>query len=437
MRALTIVCVVACVGCASPPTTTDASADGGAGHDAGPLDAGLDGSALDAGHAADAGPLPAPSPVNVGWIGGACEDAEACFDVTDAVCLRDGYPNGMCTQRCDGLCPDRGGPDDTITVCVDGLPHGFGEGVCLARCDLERLPPTGCPEGYRCVEHNRYGAPSTVIRACVPDVAPTCPGALDDLVPLPYPDRGAVWIPAEAACTPELDLLVMLHGINPESRPTPSLGGGRRIEVLVRRLIDAGLLTPLVLAEPVHFEPGSSTLYGAEFDPVEHLARVGAILAERGLTARSVSYVGHSGAGCARGNGMYEVLGRYDAIVGPFAPRMRLWGLMDVCYAGAYHWDVPRAVLGDRDVVIANMMTTGGTTAELDAFEAGLLTASRVPLDCNGALYARCVRHPDERWCSYRTRSSAPIDHSSNPYFFLRELLPRVFSPDPSVEPCR
>jgi hypothetical protein len=365
-----------------------------------------------------------PSPANVGWIGGACRDASDCFDVGDAICLRDGYPNGVCTSRCTGLCPDRG-EADALTFCVDGLPHGEPNGVCLSRCDPDLLPPSGCADGYRCVPHNRYGDPRTVISVCVPAIEEACPGARDELVPLDYPDRGAVWIPAEAACEP-VDLLVMLHGINPDSVETPSLGGGRRAENLVRAFIDAGLITPLALAEPVHFRGSSTLLYGADFDPEEHLRRVIEIL--DGAEIRSISYVGHSGSGCDPNNGLYEVLDRFDELVPAYAPSMRLWGTMDVCYGAAYHWDLPRAVLEDRGVVLANLSTSGGSAADFDAFEEGLF-GDPIAIDCDPSLYSRCVRDPIEPWSSYRTSASSSITHDTNPYFFLREILPRVFAP--------
>jgi hypothetical protein len=372
-----------------------------------------------------------PSPANVGWIGGACAETSDCADVEDAICLRDGYPNGTCAQPCEGLCPDRGAAGDTLTVCVDGIPHGEPHGICLSRCDPAVFPPDGCAQGYRCVDHNRYGMPSTVIGACVPD-RPRCGGS-DTLIPLAYPDRGAVWIPAEAGCEPSLDLLVMLHGINPSSNPTPSLGGGRRLELLVRQLIDAGLIRPIVLAEPVHFQGSSTFLYGAGFDPAEHLTRVQAILDDHGVSVASLSYVGHSGAGCDADNGLYEVLDRVDDLVPTFAPSMRLWGLMDVCYGGAYHYQRPIAVLGGRDVVIANMSTTGGSPSEFDAFDLGLLETPTA-FDCD-PIYGRCVHHPSEAWCSYRTRTG--VSHDTNPYFFFREVIPQVFAVDASIVPCR
>jgi hypothetical protein len=226
----------------------------------------------------------------------------------------------------------------------------------------------------------------------------------------------------------------MLHGINPTSNPTPSLGGGRRLEILVRNFVDAGLLRPLVLAEPVHFQGSSTFLYGAGFDPAEHLRRVFEILDARGITARTLSYVGHSGAGCDSDNGLYEVLERYGDLVPAFAPSMRLWGLMDICYGGSYHYDAPIAVLGGEGVVIANMFTTGGSVSDFLAFEAGLLSGP-VPLSSCPDVYTSCLRDSTERWCSYRTTSA--VTHNTNPYFFFREVLPPTFSPDPSVEPCR
>lgn len=164
----------------------------------------------------------------------------------------------------------------------------------------------------------------------------------------------------------------------------------------MRQLIDADLVRPLVLAEPVHFEPGSTTLYSSEFDPAEHLDRVRDVLDDYGVTFRTLSYAGHSGAGCNSQNGMYEVLTRFDDLVGPFAPSMRLWGLMDICYSGAFTWQRPASALAGRGVVVANMFTTGGSVGNVNALEAGLLGGSAPALACDESLYGSSVRSASE-----------------------------------------
>jgi hypothetical protein len=182
-------------------------------------------------------------------------------------------------------------------------------------------------------------------------------------------------------------------------------------------------MRPIVLAEPVHFEPGSTTLYGAEFSPIEHLDRVMAVLSPRGITLRSLSYTGHSGAGCDPRNGLYEVLELRDSLIPARAPEMPLWGLEDVCYEGSDHWTAPMAALAGTGTQIWNMYSVQG---DPDAFEDNLLAGGQ-PFDCNADLYASCKRHATEPYWSFRTRGA--VSHDSNPYFFVREVLPRVFSP--------
>lgn len=76
---------------------------------------------------------------------------------------------------------------------------------------------------------------------------------------------------------------------------------------MVRSLIDAGLMGPVVLVEPVQTgsDPGSSTtLYSpARFDPATHMAMLKSKLDARGIRIASLSYIGHSGAGATRTTG--------------------------------------------------------------------------------------------------------------------------------------
>lgn len=366
-------------------------------------------------------PPSAPSPANRGWIGGACASAKDC-SFQDALCLRDGFPNGVCSRPCDGVCPDRDGQDDTDTFCVDGSPYGAVEGLCVSQCDRDLFPRTGCPEGYACVERNRHGHPEAVDSVCLPAPASSCPGE-DELLEVGYPDAGKVYLPREARCGGSFDLVVMLHGINATSSRAISLGGGRRLELLVRHHIDGGRIRPVILAEPVHLEATSARLYGTGFEPVEHLQKLEPLLSAKRIRVSSLSYTGHSGAGCHAGNGLYKVLDRLPDLVPAHAPVLALWGLMDVCYEDAYHWEQPLAALAASSTAVVNMYSVQGNPR---AFEEALLEPSRA-LPCSPELYGSCLAHAERPWCSYRTRASAGIDHDNNPYFFVREVFPRVF----------
>jgi hypothetical protein len=297
------------------------------------------------------------------------------------------------------------------------------------------LPEAGCPAGYVCLPKSRYLDPSFILDVCVP--APpsrTCDGE-DQFIPIDYPDRGGLWIPAEAQCGGAFGLVVMLHGINPSNNPTPSLNGGRHLEYEVRSLLDTGLMVPVLLAEPVQLGPdaaSSTGLYDAEhFDPAHHLDLLLPELESRGITLSSLSYTGHSGAGCDSQNGLYLVLARYASLIPAFAPAMKLWGAEDICYGGSYHFTAPMTTLDGKGTAIVNMYSVQGDPTD---FENGLIP-DPAPLPCSDAIFTKCIRHKVKPWCSYRTRS--PIQHDDNPFFFVRELFPRVFPADTSIEPCR
>jgi hypothetical protein len=329
-------------------------------------------------------------------------------------------------------CPDRNQPGDTPTFCVDGRPFSYDQGLCASDCDETIFPGGGCAAGYECVERNRYADPATTRMVCMP-IAPAsgCAGGQDEIIPVTYPDAGALWVPAEAQCGGAFDLVVMLHGINPSHSVAPSLGGGRRLELETRALIDRGHLRPVILAEPVHFQGSSTLLYGPGFDLTTHLDLLMQQLSKRGISVASLSYTGHSGAGCDANNGLYKVLAEKSALIPAYAPSMPLMGLEDICYESAYHWEAIQSSL-TASTALVNMYTIQGNP---DAFEANLWPAP-APLDCSPDLYGSCLRRVDRPWCSYRTRASANIIHDNNPYFFVREVFPRVFPPGMSAEPC-
>lgn len=416
----------------------DVQPDAGA-PDAGPPDpdAGLPDGGVDVGtEDADAGPASltpndATQAANPGWIAGLCDDDDDCaFD--GGFCLFDRVPYGVCARDCARTCPDSTGETVTGTFCVDGRPFGRDEGVCVSTCDVDVYGASGCPTGYACQPRNRYSEPATLREACLPvNTHSSCEESDDVVVDLLYPDEGSLWIPHEALCGGAFDLVVMMHGLNAEHRVAPSLAGGRHLEHLVRDLIDVGTLRPVLLAEPVHFQASSVDLYGEGYDPAEHLQLLSDLLDARGITLSSLSFIGHSGAGCADGNGLYKVLDDVDVLVPAFAPAFRLWGMEDNCYGAAYHWEEPAAVLGGAGVVLVNMTTSGGDPTE---FEAGL------PVDedfaCDDAVYLSCLRHQSEDWCSYQTDTSAGTTHDNNPYFFVRQVFPDVFGVDDDVAAC-
>ena len=168
-----------------PEASLDADAaiayDGGALQDAGlGSDAGTaanDASTTsDAGTAADAA-APEGVELNATWIGGACADSTDCADVTDAICLSDGFSSGMCTTLCEISCPDApggygGSTGMTITRCVE---DDSATGHCVAGCDFDQSP-TGCRPGYACVRRPRDGRPNEIVEVCLPEDVQGWPG---------------------------------------------------------------------------------------------------------------------------------------------------------------------------------------------------------------------------------------------------------------------
>lgn len=107
--------------------------------------------------------LPRPVP-NDGWIGGACETDADCAAIDGGFCLTDesGYGGGHCTRGCSETCPDQAGYNAT-TFCV---ASEAGD-LCHSKCDTDLFGPTGCREGYACVEGTRpSGSRSAAV--CLP-----------------------------------------------------------------------------------------------------------------------------------------------------------------------------------------------------------------------------------------------------------------------------
>jgi hypothetical protein len=106
--------------------------------------------------------------INVGFIGGPCEENADCA-YEGGVCLREseGFPSGMCSLDCETYCPDEAG--FVTTFCVDRAELGLsGEpGLCTIHCDFG-ASPTGCRDGYHCAPTPRHGDDGTVVHACLP-----------------------------------------------------------------------------------------------------------------------------------------------------------------------------------------------------------------------------------------------------------------------------
>ncbi|MEC8191639.1 MAG: extensin family protein [Myxococcota bacterium] len=108
----------------------------------------------------------------LGFIGSPCTvDADCDYD--GAVCLTEGFPNGLCSMPCDTRCPDRDG--HPVTFCVDGgAAGGFpdDDGWCVSRCSFDAYEETGCRQDYGCTVQARNLEPWTETFSCLPYATP-------------------------------------------------------------------------------------------------------------------------------------------------------------------------------------------------------------------------------------------------------------------------
>lgn len=151
-----------------------------------------------------------PSPEGDAWIGAPCGASRDC---STGVCFteRDGYPDGMCSRRCDGSCPDRGGEPITGCVAIDG------EGWCLSRADTSVHPGNGCRQGYLPRSLLRYGSRATSRTMCVPEDGGAVYSFTGDDTPARIPDAPHAGIRSEAtvsgvpACAAEVSVDVTIR----------------------------------------------------------------------------------------------------------------------------------------------------------------------------------------------------------------------------------
>jgi Sulfatase-modifying factor enzyme 1 len=122
---------------------------------------------------------------NDGWIGGNCEFSSDC-EYDGAFCIDASPFLGMCSSSCDLYCPDSTEINHSITFCIEN-PLQDGTGICVARCDYELFPVSGCREDYVCVADSRFNQPTTTQTVCLPpgDETPACTSS-----DVPQPNAG-------------------------------------------------------------------------------------------------------------------------------------------------------------------------------------------------------------------------------------------------------
>lgn len=121
------------------------------------------------------------------FIGSPCTSDQEC-NYAGGVCLRDGFPAGMCSLPCDRFCPDQAGFPVTFCVPIEDLPAGAAgigmTGACLSRCDYELYSGSGCRDEYGCLEQARAGEADYVRRVCMPGAESTLSGCYEELAQL-------------------------------------------------------------------------------------------------------------------------------------------------------------------------------------------------------------------------------------------------------------
>jgi hypothetical protein len=158
-----------------------------------------------------------------------------------------------------------------------------------------------------------------------------------------FPQRGGrVWVPAQANCKGSYPLIVFLHGCMVQNGNIHEhFGNGKSNDLIpwTKSLLQSGKYQPVILAAPSQTLGGGShktygpnapcggQLWSKEFSPSKFLDLVRANL-PAGVTISSISFVGHSGAGCLRSGGLYKAL---DEV-----PNMFAIGHFDSCTAQKY-----------------------------------------------------------------------------------------------------
>jgi hypothetical protein len=248
-----------------------------------------------------------------------------------------------------------------------------------------------------------------------------CQRGRDEIVPLHYPDAGQVWIPREVVCGGRADVIILLHGNQSGRDPTPSIGGGRHLERMTRALIASGAVRPVVLAEPVHYSAcnGSGNLYGGGVSFAEYKKRLYRVLGARRIRPGSISVIGHSGAGCCPGSGVFRLAEQIRPL--------RVLATSDTCYHSGVYSKRLKEVLG-RGTVYLNISRGEPSYGNYKAFEAEMLGKKpRSFRPCDRSLYRRCLKNPGRPWFSYTTRRGEGGYHDHIPGLVLRTALLRWF----------
>jgi hypothetical protein len=234
-------------------------------------------------------------------------------------------------------------------------------------------------------------------------------------VPLKYLHGGGVWIPAEARCGGSYPVVVLLHGNNTSKETVKSLGPGpesRRFDQIARKYLGGKLISPVILAEPIHFaacandagRKGLEYLFAGSFDFATYRKLLEESLRKQGIRARSWSFIGHSGAACCLQMGMFAVKKVW--------PEIKVWASADGCYSGDGQAATVLEQFGTSRTKVINACRGVGAYPGYKAYERTLLGASATKVPCDGKYYQTCKRHPQKPYYSYVTQFAGSEKHS-------------------------
>jgi hypothetical protein len=242
--------------------------------------------------------------------------------------------------------------------------------------------------------------------------------ARDEFVPIEHGDGGGVWIPREVSCGGAAPLILVLHGSNTDRVSHVSLGGGRALGKLARRLVDQRRARPVLLAEPVHFRSCGNGLYDEHFDFAAYRVKLEALLAVRRIRVTSYSVMGHSGAGCC--GGVHRAAQAFG--------KVRLVSLVDVCYGNEAYAAAVNERYDDSTVVLSISRGTG-VYEGYPRFQSRILGRRSLAVSCDRDLYRECLRSKDGSTYAFSTARRDRRYHSEIPSDALRTVLTRFFLP--------
>lgn len=183
-----------------------------------------------------------------------------------------------------------------------------------------------------------------------------------------YPVNGSrVYVPKQANCKGSYPLVVYLHGCmkRTDAVAHSRFGDGSSGDIipLAKSLIDSGAIQPVIIAAPsqtlgsrtylgVENSPCGPSLWGDDFDPLGFVKKVQENLPQ-GITVSSISFAGHSGAGCHTSSGIHKAAAKIENI---FAV-----GQFDTCAGSVYGGSLKKSLgSGSRFLAIYSSMGADG-----------------------------------------------------------------------------